>query len=199
MRGSSSTSSAVGRVGKGGKRDLQGSALPPDRSRIESYPVGCCVLIETGITGVGADGGVSWYLVAFRIGDGLPHLRSLARHPTDAGWNAGMGAASESRVSVLVLASQWPTRQGSQGVGSEKDPLDAVGDQVGGTLMMGFMGKTRRPAPDLEWISDCGVITPLEYDSSSDLTPGVERKCDICRRPCVQRLCAAPPEIRRAG
>lgn len=108
----------------GKRKSDQGRSLPVDGSALESYPIGCCVLIVPA--GRVRDdqptpGDPQWHIIAFRIGKvGSPHLRRLTNPPTSLTWNCGTGPALETRGSAVVLKSCWPERK-SDHVASEDD------------------------------------------------------------------------------
>jgi hypothetical protein len=162
-------------------------------------------------------GGIAWHLVAFRIGAiGSPHCRLLSGHPSSSSWGVGMGDARETREDQIVLQSCWPARQGIAAQSAqEEDPLSQDGPSIDGPLMLSFSGSPSGSAmdrggdfagsadstpaspgsdrsldPDLEWISDCGIVT--FFGAASDcLREGSEEPCAFCpatRRSCVARL-----------
>lgn len=120
---------------KKSKKGAQGSPLPPDRSPLEGYPIGCCVLLDIG-------GEAIWHLVSFRIGKvGDPHCGRLASEPSSPRWNDGMAEARQTDCTRIVLASAWPNRPGQAGAGgaSEQDPLALSSDASDGSLMLGHL------------------------------------------------------------
>ncbi len=131
-------------------RSAQGSKLPDDRSALESYPVGCCVLIEVDVDGRGVPpagstaegqcGSINspiWHMIAYQIGgQGAPHCARMRIPPSAAGWNAGLEAARETPASVVVLGSCWPYRPTSPDVWSggavdESDPIAGASSDAG--------------------------------------------------------------------
>lgn len=111
---------AAAAVKKRSLKSLQGIPLPPDGSGLESYPVGCAVLVEVS-------GEPAWYLVRFQIGGrGAPHVGRLSSPPDRPGWNARMGPAIILPGNPAVLSSRWPYREGvsdTGGEGGDDDPL----------------------------------------------------------------------------
>ncbi len=125
---------------KKSRRSAQGGSLPPDKSPLGAYPVGCCVMIEPGDVG----GGASWHMILYRIGgEGAPHCARMSVPPDQNGWNGGLREAREIRADTVVLGSRWPYRPTSRedGVG-ERDPL-ADDDVVEGALMLGHLSSDR--------------------------------------------------------
>ena len=120
---------------KKSKKGAQGSELPPDRSPLEDYPIGSCVLLDI-------DGKLTWHLVSFRIGKtGDPHCGKLREYPESVTWNHGMAEARQTDGQKPVLASAWPNRptQAGAGGGSEQDPLALASDSADGSLMLGHL------------------------------------------------------------
>ncbi len=121
-------------MSKKSKKDAQGGPLPSDRSLLEAYPIGCCVLLDIA-------GDAIWHLVSFRIGKaGDPHCGRLAVEPSSPNWNHEMAEAKQTDCRTLVLRSAWPNRPGQAGAGggSEQDPLALV-NESSGSLMIGHL------------------------------------------------------------
>jgi hypothetical protein len=128
---------------KKSKKGAQGGELPPDRSPLEDYPIGSCVLLDV-------EGDPIWYLVSFRIGKtGDPHCGKLNRDPSSSTWNHGMADARQTDCRRIVLASAWPNRPGQAGAGggAEQDPL-ASGDASEGSLMLGHLSDQDQPSDE---------------------------------------------------
>ncbi len=133
----------------GKRKSEQGRTLPADGTALQSYPIGCCVLIApTGrLADQGDDdvapgdppGDPAWHIIAFRIGGaGSPHLRKLAISPTSLDWNRGTGPALETCGSAVVLKSCWPERASDHsGDDVERDPM-LLGVRISDESEMGF-------------------------------------------------------------